>query len=435
MGNLPEGTYYFAARFSVDSGVSWTSGGINGNWNATSSPSGVLVVRPNASTLSVSPGAPTNFVYNGSAQGPDASHFTKTGSTNALVLTYLGRAGTAYGPSGTAPTNAGSYTLNAFLPFDENSADAYASLDFAITKKTPTVTVTPGTYTYNGSIQGPGVGEVNAGGSAGAVTLSYEGTANSGVSYSASATPPTEAGTYTLTATVAGDDNHEAASSTATAFTIAKATATVSSAPTAAPITAGQALSASALSGGSGSPAGGTFAWTTPGTIPPAGTASYPVTYTPASADQANYQAGTTNVSLTVNPAGNTISDFLQGQPTNAANVGKYLIGGATNFTAASERPSMTTNSTNLVLTAIVRTNDANYSSNQVVGQWVTNVALYSNLGVSSNVVYGQRSSNQTGVQTGFERRDFSAPRTVVSGGTTNTNNRLFLRLRATLQP
>jgi len=434
-GALLAGTYYYSAWFSLDGGATWTKGGIGNIWNGSSHPSGVLVVRPNASTLAANSNAPTSFTYSGAAQGPDASHFTKTGSTNALVLTYLGRSGTAYGPSGTAPTNAGSYTLNAFLPFDENSADAYASLDFAITKKTPTVTVTPGTYTYNGSIQGPGVDEVNAGGSPGAVTLSYEGTANSGVSYPASATPPTEAGTYTLTATVAGDDNHEAASSTATAFTIAKATATVSSAPTAAPITAGQALSASALSGGSGSPAGGTFDWTTPGTIPPAGTASYPVTYTPALADQANYQAGTTNVSLTVNPAGNTISDFLQGQPTNAANVGKYLIGGATNFTAASERPSMTTNSTNLVLTAIVRTNDANYSSNQVVGQWVTNVALYSNLGVSSNVVYGQRSSNQTGVQTGFERRDFSAPRTVVSGGTTNTNNRLFLRLRATLQP
>ena len=219
-GALTAGIYYYSAWFSLDGGVTWTKGGIGNIWNGGSHPSGVLVVRPNASTLAANSNAPTSFTYSGAAQGPDASHFTKTGSTNALVLTYLGRSGTAYGPSGTAPTNAGSYTLNAFLPFDESAADAYASLDFAITKKTPTVTVTPGTYTYNGSIQGPGVGEVNAGGSPGAVTLSYEGTANSGVSYPTSATPPTEAGTYSLTATVAGDDNHEAASSTATAFTI-----------------------------------------------------------------------------------------------------------------------------------------------------------------------------------------------------------------------
>jgi len=424
----------------VDGGATWTYAGVNGLWTNTSD-NGVLVVRDSASSVTVNSNAPTSFVYNGSAQGPDASHFIKSGSSNNLVLTYQGRAGTAYGPNPTAPTNVGSYTVEAFVPYDDNFAEAFVRHDFAITKKTPTVTVTPGTYTYNGLNQGPGEAQVNKDGSTGAVTLNYAGTTFGGVSVS-STNLPVEAGNYTVTATVAADDNHESPSPSPAGFlfSIDKANAQITAVPTAAPINAGQALSASDLTGGTGSPAGGSFAWTDPNATPAVGTASYSVTYTPSVADQANYQAVTANVSVTVSPAGESIGNFLPpGTPTNAETVGKYLIGGATNFTAASERPMITTNSTNLTLTAIVRTNDANYSSNQVVGQWVTNVSLYTNLGANSNVVFGQRSANQAGVQTGFERRDFTASRTFTTTNsgvvTTNTNSRLFLRLKATLQP
>ncbi|NBT49288.1 MAG: hypothetical protein EBT07_16005, partial [Actinobacteria bacterium] len=62
-----------------------------------------------------------------------------------------------------------------------------------ISKTTPTITVTPGSYTYTGSIQGPGVNEVNKGGSTGAVSLSYAGTGST--TYGPSATPPINAGT------------------------------------------------------------------------------------------------------------------------------------------------------------------------------------------------------------------------------------------------
>ena len=88
-------------------------------------------------------------------------------------------------------------------------------LTFSVAKQTPTITVTPGTYTYNGSMQGPGVGEVNTGGSTGAVTLSYVG-----ANYGPTSTPPTNAGSYTVTASVAADDNYNAASSAATSFAI-----------------------------------------------------------------------------------------------------------------------------------------------------------------------------------------------------------------------
>jgi len=94
------------------------------------------------------------------------------------------------------------------------------------TRTTPTITVTPavGGYIYSASYQGPGVSEVNKGGSTGGVTLSYAGTGST--TYAASSTPPTSAGTYTVTATVAADSTYTQASSVPTAFTIAKATLT-----------------------------------------------------------------------------------------------------------------------------------------------------------------------------------------------------------------
>jgi hypothetical protein len=157
------------------------------------------------------------------------------------------------------------------------------------------------------------------------------------------------------------------------------------------------------------------------------GTSSQGVTFTPT--DTENYNTVTITVSVTVNPAGESIGNFLPpGTPTNAETLGKYLIGGATNFNAASERPVVTASSSHLVLTAIIRTNDAGYSSNQVVGQWVTSLSDYSGLAAGSNEVIGTRSANQTNVETGFERRDFSVNRD-------NGTSRLFLRLRATLSP
>ncbi|NCW28493.1 MAG: hypothetical protein EBV83_09430, partial [Verrucomicrobia bacterium] len=234
---------------------------------------------------------------------------------------------------------------------------------------------------------------------------------------------PTNAGPFnaTLTATNAAGTNTQSVT-----FTIAKGTPSIITLPTASDLTAGQALVSSSLTGGNGSVVGA-FAWTDSSIIPQVGTSSRSVTFTPT--DTANYNTATTSVSVTVKPAGESIGNFLPaGQPTNSETVGKYLIGGATNFNASSESPLVTASSTHLVLTAIIRTNDAGYSSNQVVGQWVTNLSDYSGLAAGSNEVIGAPSANQTNVPTGFQRRDFSVNRD-------NGTNRLFLRLKATLQP
>jgi len=90
----------------------------------------------------------------------------------------------------------------------------------------PTVTISTGSYTYNGSYQGPGASDVNKGGSTGALTLQYGGSSMVGVQYGPTTIPPTGAGNYTLVATVAQDANYSQGVASAN-FTINKASATV----------------------------------------------------------------------------------------------------------------------------------------------------------------------------------------------------------------
>ena len=304
------------------------------------------------------------------------------------------------------------------------------SLLLEVVKTTPVITVTPYLgYTYTGSIQGPGVDEVNKGGSTGGVTLSYAGTGST--TYVPSDIPPINAGTYTLTATVAADSTYNQASSTPTAFTIAKATPTISVAPTATAITVGQALSASTLSSGSatgvgGVPVPGNFTWTDI-TTTPSGTGSQGVRFTPTNT---NYDTATTSVSVTVNPATPTGPTFTTAfgslNPTNVGTDGlaylmKYALGG-TNTNDKVSLPTVSVNASSLTLTAVVRTNDTNV---QIVGQCVTGLG-----GTWSNVPtnpYGTASTNTSNVPTGCERRDFSVLK--------DTNSRLFLRLKATQTP
>ena len=79
--------------------------------------------------------------------------------------------------------------------------------------------------------------------------------------------------------------------------TINKATPIITN-PTASSIVFGQVLSSATLTGGSAT-ASGTFAFNTPGAIPPLGTASYSVTFTPT--DNTNYNTTSVTVSVTVN--------------------------------------------------------------------------------------------------------------------------------------
>ena len=96
-----------------------------------------------------------------------------------------------------------------------------------ITAKKVTVTITPNGGTYGETIT-PATVTANGvvGEDAPKITLTYTGTANDGTEYTGT-TPPTKAGTYTITATIT-DPNYKLDADTTTAeFTVAKRPATV----------------------------------------------------------------------------------------------------------------------------------------------------------------------------------------------------------------
>jgi len=87
--------------------------------------------------------------------------------------------------------------------------------------------------------------------------------------------------------------------------TVNQATPTVTAWPMASAITYGQTLTSSALTGGTASVVGA-FAWTTPTTVPSAGTPSESVTFTPS--DAVDYNTVTGSVNLTVNKTTPTVT-------------------------------------------------------------------------------------------------------------------------------
>ncbi|GBU24206.1 hypothetical protein R83H12_00834 [Fibrobacteria bacterium R8-3-H12] len=102
---------------------------------------------------------------------------------------------------------------------------------------------------------------------------------------------------------------------------------TVTTWPTAAAITYGEALTTSALTGGS---ATGTFAWTTPATIPTVTNSGYEVTFTPT--DAANYNTLTHTVAITVNKAAGTFAASTALSATYAAELTLAGVAPPTNY-------------------------------------------------------------------------------------------------------
>jgi hypothetical protein len=200
------------------------SGGTASNYSFTYVPANFTVTKA-VSTVAMS--GTTSFTYGGSAQGPDSN--TKTGSTGGVTYSYSGAGGTLYGPSATKPTLVGSYTATATLAADSNYEGATSSASgFSIVKDGSTISVTGFTsFTYSGVSQGPGT--ISKTGSSGAVTYSYSGAG--GTSYVASATKPTEVGSYEVTASLEPDSNYDGATSTAYGFRILAKPITITADP------------------------------------------------------------------------------------------------------------------------------------------------------------------------------------------------------------
>jgi hypothetical protein len=126
------------------------------------------------------------------------------------------------------------------------------------------------------------------------------------------------------------------------------------------------------------------------------------------------------NITVTDVAEGATFSGWSSNATVTSELVGKYGIGGATNISAASEKPVSAVDSNTLSLSAIVRTNDTKLT---VVGEAGGSLTNWSTNGVSMTP-----SANTSGVPDGHQRQVFSVERT-------NGPTRQFLRLKATLQP
>ena len=174
-----------------------------------------------------------------------------------------------------------------FAPSDTTDYNTVAgSVGVLVNKATPTVTAWP---TSNAITYGQTLASSTLSGGTASVPGSFAWTTPA----TAPATGAVSEG-VTFTATDTADYNTVAGS---VGVVVNKATPTVTAWPTSNEITYGQTLASLTLSGGTAS-VPGTFAWTTPATVPPIGTTSQSVSFTATDATDYNAVAGFASVSV-----------------------------------------------------------------------------------------------------------------------------------------
>jgi hypothetical protein len=141
---------------------------------------------------------------------------TPTGLT--VGLTYTGTGGTTYGPSSTAPTAPGSYTVVGTI--NDPNYTGTTTVTLVISKTTAPVTLTNLAQTYTGSPLPVTATTTPTGLTVG---LTYTGTG--GTTYGPSSIAPTAPGSYTVVGTINDPDY---SGTTTVTLVISKATATVS---------------------------------------------------------------------------------------------------------------------------------------------------------------------------------------------------------------
>ncbi|GAA0894041.1 hypothetical protein GCM10009122_37210 [Fulvivirga kasyanovii] len=288
--------------------------------NYEGSASGTFEITKATATVSL---GTTSVVYNGSSQSATA---TTTPSGLTVDFTYDG--------SGTAPTNVGTYALEATI--NDANYEGSASGTFEITKATATVSLGTTSVVYNGSPQSATATTTPSG-----LTVDF--------TYDGSGTPPSEVGTYALEATI-NDPNYTGSASGT--FEITKSPATVTLGTTSV-VYNGSGQSATATT----TPSGLDLIFTYNGsTILPVNAGTYALEVT---VDDANYQGsasgtfeitkaaatvtlGTTSVvysgspqsaTATTTPTGLTVDFTYDGSTTPPTNAGTYALEATINDT------------------------------------------------------------------------------------------------------
>jgi hypothetical protein len=193
--------------------------------NYTAPVSNTQTVTVNQATPTVT-GAGGTFTYNGAPHGGTGTATGGLGESLAVTFSYVGTGATTYGPTNTAPSGAGTYQVTTITAGDTNNTSGSSTpAALVILQAHPTVNAVGGTFSYTGNPQGGSGAATGGAGESLTVTLSYSGTG--ATTYGPSATPPTNVGTYLVTAQTAGNVNNTAGTSTAAALTINKVAATI----------------------------------------------------------------------------------------------------------------------------------------------------------------------------------------------------------------
>ena len=229
--------------------------------------------------------------------GDTLSESTLTGGSGNVAGSFVWTDGTI------SPTVADSGTTQyavTFLPNDsEHYAASTAQVTLAVNKATPLVISAPtaSAITYGQTLSQSAL--------SGGVTNTPGSFAWTNGSTAPDVTDSNLTG-YPVTFTPDDDDNYTTAAA-AVKLTVNKAPTTVMTLPGTSAITYGQTLSASVLTGGSGS-VPGSFAWTNGTTVPTvadSGTTAYSVTFIPT--DSVRYANSTATVTLVINKASTTV--------------------------------------------------------------------------------------------------------------------------------
>ncbi len=272
-------------------------------------------------------------------------------------------------PQAGTPTESITYTPTNTTDY----SPATGSISVTVNKATPTATLgsspNPSSYgtsvTFTASLAAVGGGVLPTGTVTfknGATTLCSAVSLSGGSATCATTALP--APSDSIIAVYSGDSNYNTATSSTLTQTVNQASSSITSNPTASAITYGQALSASTLSGGVGSPAGGTFSWTMPTTIPQAGTPSESITYTPT--NTADYGTATGSISVTVNKASQTIS--FSSYPSSAPDGTSFTVaatGGASGNPVTFTSSGVCSNSRGATYTMTAGTGTCSVIANQ----------------------------------------------------------------------
>ena len=288
------------AAGTTPQGVTFTPSDTNNYSSATTSVS-VAVSKANASITT----APT---ASGIVYGQTLANSVLTGGAGSVAGSFDFNSPTMKPNVGTASQEV------VFTPTDTNNYNSgTTNVSVTVSKDTPAITTAP---TATDIVYAQTLASSILSGGTGSVTGSF--------AFTAPSTAPIVGTTSQDVTFTPADTSHYNTATTSVSVTVSKATATITTIPTASGINYGQMLANSNLTGGVGSVAG-SFAFTTPSTVPVVGTDTQSVTFTPADSD--NYNSATVNVDVTVSNIVNApvngsfeTGDFSSPTPANPFN-------------------------------------------------------------------------------------------------------------------